>query len=74
MTYDFKVFKGSSNGDIHEAKTQRPEVTKDEVFVDITHSGVCGTDVHFHWVDMGLGHEGVGVVKAIGPEVKSLKM
>ena len=74
MTYDIKVFKGSSTGEIHESKTQRPKVTRDEVFIDITHSGVCGTDEHFKWVDMGLGHEGVGVVKEIGPEVKTLKV
>jgi len=74
MTYDFTVFRGSSNGEIHEAKSQRPEVTKDEVYLDITHSGVCGTDSHFRWVDMGLGHEGVGIVKAVGPDVKALKM
>jgi len=74
MTYDIKIFKGSPTGEIFEGKTQRPKVTRDEVFIDITHSGVCGTDEHFKWVDMGLGHEGVGIVKETGPEVKTLKV
>lgn len=74
MPFDFTVFKGSSNGDIHEHPTQRPDLTRDEVYLDISHSGVCGTDAHFRWVDMGLGHEGVGVVRAVGPEVKTIKM
>jgi D-arabinose 1-dehydrogenase-like Zn-dependent alcohol dehydrogenase len=74
MPFDIKVFKGSANGEIHEGHTQRPDLTHDEVFLDISHSGVCGTDAHFRWVDMGLGHEGVGVVKAIGSEVKTVKV
>jgi D-arabinose 1-dehydrogenase-like Zn-dependent alcohol dehydrogenase len=74
MTYDFTVFRGSSTGEIHQSQTQRPKVPRDEAFIDVTHSGVCGTDEHFKWVDMGLGHEGVGIVKEVGPEVKTLKM
>jgi len=74
MTFDIKVFKGSSTGAIIESSTQRPALSRDEVFIEITHSGVCGTDEHYKYVDMGLGHEGVGVVKAIGPDVKSFKV
>ena len=74
MTYDFTIYKGSSSGEIFESKTQRPKVTGDEVLLDITHSGVCGTDDHFKFVDMGLGHEGVGVVKEIRADVKTVKV
>lgn len=74
MTFDFQVFRGSSTSEIHEETTQRPALTGDEIFVEITHSGVCGTDEHYKWVDMGLGHEGVGIVKAVGPEVKTFKI
>lgn len=74
MSLPFKVFKGSADGSIHESTSSRPELTRDEVYLDITHSGVCGTDAHFRYVDMGLGHEGVGVVKAIGPDVKNVKI
>lgn len=74
MPFDFTVFKGSPDGAIHEGSTRRPDLARDEVYVDVSHSGVCGTDAHFRWVDMALGHEGVGVVRAVGPEVKTVKM
>jgi D-arabinose 1-dehydrogenase-like Zn-dependent alcohol dehydrogenase len=73
-SFDFKVFKGSASGDIVESVTHRPALTKDEVYIQITHSGVCGTDQHYKRADMVLGHEGIGVVKAIGPDVKALKV
>ncbi|KAH6723608.1 chaperonin 10-like protein [Leptodontidium sp. MPI-SDFR-AT-0119] len=74
MTFDFTVYKGSPTGEIFEAQSHRPALTKDEIYIQITHSGVCGTDEHFKWVAQGLGHEGVGVVKAIGPDVKTFKV
>lgn len=58
----FTVFKGSKEGKIVEATTER-EVGHDEVLVRITHSGLCGTDEHFLTQDMALGHEGAGVVE-----------
>lgn len=58
----FTVFKGSKSGDIVKATTTR-EVGPQDVLVRITHSGVCGTDEHYHKVDQGLGHEGAGVVE-----------
>ena len=73
-SFDFPVIKSSPSGEYVEATTHRPALTKDEVYIEITHSGVCGTDQHYRGVDMVLGHEGVGVVKAIGPEVKALKV
>jgi D-arabinose 1-dehydrogenase-like Zn-dependent alcohol dehydrogenase len=72
MGIDFTVYKGSKNG-LVKATTHR-ELGSNEAIVQITHSGVCGTDEHcLHW-DMGLGHEGVGVVIEIAPDVKSLKV
>jgi Zn-dependent alcohol dehydrogenase len=47
---------------------------EDEVYLQVTHSGICGTDRFYRGAEMVLGHEGVGIVKAIGPAVKSLKM
>jgi S-(hydroxymethyl)glutathione dehydrogenase / alcohol dehydrogenase len=50
-----------------------------EVAVRMVGSGICGSDLHvFHGVSeaasppMVLGHEGAGVVEAVGPEVASL--
>ncbi|EMC92536.1 hypothetical protein BAUCODRAFT_294973 [Baudoinia panamericana UAMH 10762] len=69
----FTVFKGSKDGSIHESKTEKPELHGDQVFLKITASGLCGTDLHYRNQDMVLGHEGVGVVESTGPECKYLK-
>jgi uncharacterized zinc-type alcohol dehydrogenase-like protein len=51
-----------------------------EVDIDVTHCGVCHTDLHLMDNDFGItpypfvpGHEAVGVVKAIGSGVTHLK-
>lgn len=73
--YKFKVFRGDpSTGDIVETVTERPALVHDQVLLSITHSGLCGTDEHFLKSGIALGHEGVGVVKELGPEVKHLKV
>lgn len=68
----FKVYKGSANG-IQESTTTKPNLTGDQVLVKITASGLCGTDLHYKAADMVLGHEGVGVVQEVGPDVKTLR-
>src|SRR5579859_1364636 len=51
-----------------------------DVVVRVTASGVCHSDVSMHHGYVGiplpavLGHEGTGVVTAIGPEVRSVKI
>ena len=69
----FTVFKGSKNGSIVEARTEKSELKAGEVLVRVTHSGLCGTDVHYKEVDMGLGHEGVGIVEDVGSAVSLFK-
>jgi len=69
----FTVFKGSEKGEIVESKTEKPELKADEVLLKVTHSGLCGTDVHYKGVDMALGHEGVGTVEAVGSDVTMFK-
>lgn len=73
MGYDFTVFKGSPDGSIKKATTHHDDLTGDQVLVQVSHSGVCFTDVHYRHADMALGHEGAGTVAAIGPNVKQLK-
>lgn len=70
---DFTVYKGSKDGTIKESSTHQDSLKGDQVFVNITHSGLCGTDEHYRSSDQVLGHEGAGVVQDIGPEVKALK-
>ena len=60
-----------------ENKEMRPLETG-EALVDIEYCGVCHTDLHVAHGDFGkvpgrvLGHEGIGIVKEIAPDVKSL--
>ena len=71
MAIEFTVFKGSSSGEIVEAKGRR-EAGPTEVLVKISHSGVCGSDEHYRHVDQGLGHEGVGIITEVGSLVSSI--
>ncbi|KAL4923557.1 NAD(P)-dependent alcohol dehydrogenase [Aspergillus undulatus] len=68
----FKTFRGSPSG-IKESTTKKLSLERDQVLVKVTHSGVCGTDVHYKSADMVLGHEGVGHVEEVGPDVRELK-
>ncbi|MGI5347840.1 zinc-dependent alcohol dehydrogenase [Streptomyces sp. CA-250714] len=57
-----------------------PEITEpDDVIVRVTTSGICGSDLHLYevlgpFLDEGdiLGHEPMGVVEEVGPEVAAL--
>ena len=71
MGIDFTVLKGSSTGDIVQAKGHR-EVGPTEAIVELSHCGVCGTDEHYRTSDQGLGHEGVGIIKELGPGASRL--
>ncbi|PVH94920.1 GroES-like protein [Periconia macrospinosa] len=71
----FTVYKGRKDGYPIKSTTTKPdELTGDKVLLKVTASGLCGTDLHFKNEDMVLGHEGVGIVEALGPEVKHLKV
>ena len=59
---EYTVFKGSKEGKIVKSTTQK-ELKPDEVLIKVTHSGLCGTDEHYKHEDMGLGHEGAGVIE-----------
>ncbi|CAL5874574.1 uncharacterized protein PFLUO_LOCUS8871 [Penicillium psychrofluorescens] len=74
MPIEVTLFKGSKDGTIRKEVVKRDTNLKhDDVLIRVTHSGVCFTDVHYRTTDMGLGHEGTGVVEATGPEAKVLK-
>lgn len=68
-----------TNIQLVENKEMRPLETG-EALVDIEYCGVCHTDLHVAHGDFGkvpgrvLGHEGIGIVKEIAPDVKSLKV
>jgi len=60
-----------------------PEFGIDDVRIKVTHTGICGTDLHiYNWdawaqkaipVPMAVGHEFVGIVEAVGSNVKNYK-
>lgn len=68
-----------TNVQLIENKELRPLETG-EALVDIEYCGVCHTDLHVAHGDFGkvpgrvLGHEGIGIVKEIAPDVKKLKV
>ncbi|KAI1425248.1 GroES-like protein [Xylaria sp. FL1777] len=70
----FTVFKGSKAGIPVQSTTMKPDMlTGDQVLMKITASGLCGTDLHYVHQDIVLGHEGVGVVEAVGPNCMYLR-
>ncbi|WP_173916665.1 alcohol dehydrogenase catalytic domain-containing protein [Halobacillus sp. Marseille-Q1614] len=60
---------------------EAPSIQKnDDMIVRITASGICGSDLHLYkgglepqQEDYIVGHEPMGIVEEVGPEVKSLK-
>ncbi|KAF7589225.1 hypothetical protein BBP40_004567 [Aspergillus hancockii] len=73
MSVTFDVFRGSAEGKIVADKTTRT-LDFNEVFIETTHSGLCGTDEHYLKSGQVLGHEGIGIIKALGPGVTSVKV
>ncbi|KAJ3785426.1 chaperonin 10-like protein [Lentinula aff. detonsa] len=67
-------FCGSPGGEVVQKTFVHPELAVDEVAVKVTHSGLCGTDLHYVTTDMVLGHEAIGVVHSIGSDVSSVKV
>lgn len=69
-------------GDIRLDDVPEPKIQEStDAIVRITASAICGTDLHmirgtFPGMKPGtiLGHEGVGVVEEIGPNVRNLKV
>lgn len=73
MSFTFDVLKGGKDGRLVAAKTTR-NLQPNEVYVEITHSGVCGTDEHYRHAGQVLGHEGVGIVRQAGQGVTNVKV
>ncbi len=66
--------------DVEIVERDIPEIRANEALVEVEYCGVCHTDLHVCAADYGrqpgriLGHEGIGIVKAIGEDVTSLKV
>ena len=69
----FDTYRGAE-GEVPVRKTVTRQLRPNDVFVEITHSGVCGTDLHYRHTDLTLGHEGIGRVKEVGSAVTGYKV
>lgn len=67
--------------DLSVEDVPEPKPTRDEVVIKVDQCGICGTDVHM-WAGTNFegtfpfipGHECIGRVVEVGPEVKTLKI
>lgn len=71
----YPIYRGQGGAVVRDTATI-PELGPDDVLIRITHSGVCFTDQEFYRLGspVALGHEGTGVVEAIGSSVTTLKV
>ncbi|KIY61517.1 GroES-like protein [Cylindrobasidium torrendii FP15055 ss-10] len=69
MVYSGITFTGSPSGEITNSIFTRDSLDAHEVLVKITHSGLCGTDLHVVNSERALGHEGIGIVSDVGVSV-----
>lgn len=70
----YTTFQGTKSGKVVKVEIEKDSIGPNEVLVEILYSGVCGTDEHYRHSEMVLGHEGAGLVKDLGKDVKSLKV
>jgi alcohol/geraniol dehydrogenase (NADP+) len=69
----------NAGGPLRPWRFEKSPLGPDEVEIDVTHCGVCHTDLHLMDDDFGItaypfvpGHEAVGVIRAIGSGVTHL--
>ncbi|KAM0347289.1 hypothetical protein ACHAPU_004808 [Fusarium lateritium] len=82
-TEKMKAAQWTGTKSIELGQVPKPTITapKDAI-VHITHCTICGSDLHMYAGDMNkvmekgliMGHEAIGIVEDVGPEVKDLKV
>lgn len=74
------VIKQNCDGQVELKELTLRPLEAGEALVDVEYCGLCHTDLHVAAGDFGkkpgriIGHEGVGIVSKIAPDVKSLKV
>lgn len=74
------VVNENGTGEVKVVEKEIPKVGAGEALVEVEYCGVCHTDLHVANGDFGkvpgriLGHEGIGIVKEVAPDVKTLKI
>lgn len=73
------VVNSKVNGFVEVVERDIRPLANGEALVEVEYCGVCHTDLHVAAGDYGnkegvvLGHEGIGIVKEVAPDVQSLK-
>src|SRR3954451_11809344 len=67
------------DGAIEVQELPVPELGPDEVLIEVSHCGICGTDLHLvleQYARPGsvLGHEWAGTIAALGSEVEGWRL
>lgn len=74
------VVSEKNNGTVEIKDVTLRALKEGEALVDVEYCGVCHTDLHVAHGDFGevpgrvIGHEGIGIVKEIAPDVTNLKV
>nr|CEG05647.1 unnamed protein product [Fusarium clavum] len=74
---EYTVYRsGDGNAGFTPTSVKIPDLGPHDILVHITHSGVCHTDIVFCQLGapIALGHEGVGIVEAVGSLVTQFKI
>ena len=77
LTYRYQPSpSGQSPGHLTAIPAKIPPLTPHQILLRITHTGVCYTDYEYyhHSVPIALGHEGIGIVEAVGSSVTTLQI
>ncbi|KAH8812956.1 chaperonin 10-like protein [Xylogone sp. PMI_703] len=69
-SFTVDIFRGTPEGELTVEKVTRT-LGYGEIYIETTHSGLCGTDLHYLGRGAIIGHEGVGIVRQIGPGVST---
>lgn len=76
-----KGFAYENDGHFHEIEFNRHDPKEHDIVIDIIYAGICHSDIHTvyqHWGKVKLplipGHEILGVVTEVGPEVTKFKV
>jgi 2-desacetyl-2-hydroxyethyl bacteriochlorophyllide A dehydrogenase len=67
------------DGEIAVRDLDVPDLAADEVLVEVSHCGICGTDLHlvlerYARPNSVLGHEWAGTIAAVGPDVRGWEL
>lgn len=68
--YPITTYRYDPSTKTFTTKTVDRKLGLNEVLIKTSHSGICYTDVHAKEKSCGLGHEGVGIIAAVGDGVK----